>query len=74
MNGCEGAVFIGAEPPISKISMIFPPLLLPSGAVFVGATLDWLTGVYLTSSSFFSPGFDSLLATFSKGFLVSTLI
>ena len=73
MNGCEGAVFIGAEPPISKISMIFPPLLLPSGAVFVGATLD-LTGVYLSSSSFFSPGFDSLLATFSKGFLVSTLI
>jgi hypothetical protein len=51
------------------------PLLLLTGAVFVVAT-GWLTetGVYLTSTSFLYPGLDSLLAIFSKGFLVSTLI
>jgi len=62
-------------PPISKMSMMFPLLLLAVGAE--GAlTAGWftVTGVYLTSTSFFSPGFDSLLAIFSKGFLVSTLI
>jgi glycerol uptake facilitator-like aquaporin len=61
----------GSLPKISKISLLLG-LLTDWVAVVVGAVTVGLT--YSKTSTFLSPGLDNLLATFSKGFLVSTTI